>query len=222
MANGNADDQQKIRELLPVDLIAEVVETRYGKRQRATVPFWATTTISIVAILVTVGSTAVVIITDDRSRDRTKAVARLLETPSQIPSTTPALEPGPPDAQLPNTQGDRDDPARRADSDLDTRSYSSIRLLPGGSQYFTIAVPESGAYVINAQGVGDFDPVITLYRVEGAGLYPIASNDDAEEGLPASSLRIQLNNNIIYQLEVRELLGNPGTVGVSLREARTE
>ena len=59
----------------------------------------------------------------------------------------------------------------------------SVTLLPNGSLHFTIVVPQGG-YVMNAEGAEDFDPVIHRYRLEGAELHLVASNDDAGNEWP--------------------------------------
>ena len=215
MANGAGNGMQSAQQTIPLDLIVEVVEARYSARQTATTRWWATITISAIAVLVTIASTTVVLLFQNASVDQAKALTRLQEVPVRVPAATPLELPA---SGSPNVEpSEQVGPEQVAPfSDLTPRSFSSNQLLRDGAAYFTIAVPR-GTYVINAEGAGEFDPFISLYRMQGAELHPVASNDDGGEGRNAR-LVVELMQNTVYQLVVRELLGNPGTVGVSLRE----
>ena len=196
MANGGGNGLQTTQQTIPLDLIVEVVEARYSARQTATARWWATITISAIAVLATVASTIVVILFQNASEDQAKALTRLQEIPVSVPATR--LDPESPVPGSGSARSEEDSAEQVAPfSDLTPRSYSSNQLLRDGTAYFTIAVPQ-GTYVINAEGVGGFDPFISLYRMQGAELHPIASNDDGGEGQDAR-LIVELLENTVYQ-----------------------
>ena len=219
----SGDELQRLRETSPQDylnLIVEVVEARYVKRRQAL--FYRRLTIAVTAILGLLGVTAPFAVkfwdkrmdkrVDKRVEIQTVRIAKVGERLGEIPTPLSRTARTPTPLEPMSTHVSLD-----ADSELDTKSYSKVTLAPDASWHFSIAVPE-GVYEIDTKGLEEFDPVIKLYRIEKGELHLVASNDDVEPGTKDAGITIQLEQKNNYQLEVQELVGNPGSAEVYLRK----
>ena len=201
MASNENDDVQNAGGTIPLNLIVEVVEARYARRQTATIRWWATMTVSIIAVLLTIASTGLALWYERSRRDDAKRAVWLRELPSATAGQ----------------QGDASTPAVQETSSSTLTATTPILVTLGrdSRQHYRIR-DSDGVYVIETDALEDIDPILDLYRVDSAELHLVASNDDGGEGLNAR-LVVQLTQGIEYLLEVRELFGNPGRVQVSLR-----
>ena len=222
MANGADDTLKKLRETTPPDypaylsLVAEVVEARMAKRRQAL--FYKRLTIVVTVIM---GVLALALPQGDKylkkwvtkqNEKQNVVIAKARERSGEIP--TPLSPTARTPIPLEPTSTDLDP---NADSKLNPKSASRVALKTNESWNFSITVQE-GVYEIDTKGLEQFDPVIKLFRIENSELHLVASNDDVEEGTKDAGLTIKLEGGTDYQLEVRELLGNPGAAEVYLRK----
>lgn len=91
----------------------------------------------------------------------------------------------------------------------------TITIERDDSEIFRI-VGVQGTRVITANAEGDFDPIIDLYRIDSGGASNLIASDDDGNGDLNSRIIAILNRADTYELQVRELFGDPGSVTVSL------
>ena len=132
------------------------------------------------------------------------------------------------------SEGYSDEAVKRLVRNLDTATpiatpVTADRLEAGNTvernladnEVWRLLIPADSAagnrrYRIEAIGVGDFDPVIGLYRVtEQTRPSLLAFNDDFEDSVN-SRIFVQLQGPVEYELRVHEFSGRPGQVMVSL------
>lgn len=202
MASNEHDDVQSVGGTIPLNLLVEVVEARYARRQTATMRWWATIWVSIFALFLTIAGMAFAWWYEESRLDDAKRSARLRE----LPSPTAVEQPDASQSAAEETMS----------STLTPQASIPVALGPDSRQYYSIQ-NEDGVYAIETDALQDIDPIIDLYRVDSTELHLVASNDDGGEGLNAR-LVVRLTASVRYLLEVRELFGNPGRVQVSLRK----
>ena len=211
------DLENRVRALQPLDLLAELVETRYRERQKTTMRWWTVTTISIASLAVALIETTGFLANKQEHMDTVKSIATLSVRPGLSGPTPSVVSPDPdPEAVQPEPTTPEETTVSSPYSTLTLNSLSALTLIPNTSWRYRIDVPQ-GRYVIDADAAGDIDPIIELYRVDGTQLDLIAVNDDGGDGLD-SRIVIDLLEDTVYELVVREVYGRPGSMGVTLRD----
>ena len=176
-----------------LDLVVEVVETRYRERRKQDRRWWAVMVVTVLTAYVAAGAFYVTMVNEDVSRAEAEAAEanRRLDTPEQeLRAPTQTVESGKPI----RVEVRRDERAR-----------------------YTIVNVQEGRYVIQAIAISDdFDPLLYLYERIGERIVTVASDDDG--GPELNSLIVaDLNAGGIYEVAVLEVVGDPGSVELSVQ-----
>ena len=107
----------------------------------------------------------------------------------------------------------------RAADDLIPDQPRTVRLESGEFPRLRLSGLRDGTYAIDAAaGSESFDPVLHLYRLVGARLVAIASDDDGGAKYRDSRIVASLTGSETYLVGVQEYSGGSGSVTLSVRE----
>ena len=93
----------------------------------------------------------------------------------------------------------------------------TVQLAADDLKEFTFRVDTVGSYDITARGEEYFDPVVNLYHLDGDAFHRVATDDDSAGNLGSRICRTLQTG--VYVLLVREIVGWPGKVTVSVNKS---
>ena len=179
-----------------LDLVVEVVESRYQKRRVQDRRWWIGIIVAGFTLYAAAGALYYSIIEDSIGRVEAEAETanRRLDTPEQTtPPSANVIQPG---------------SAQEVDLGLDERAR------------YLLDIQETATYRLDAIAATDSDPVLYLYQQEGGTLVTVRSDDDGGDGLNSRIVET-LSNSAIYYIEVEDLFGEPGSFTLSVALANT-
>ena len=194
---------EEARKYAPLDLLAEVVESRYQERRKQDRRWW----ISIVVAVFTayVGTGALYVTTVERNINAIERIADRAEVEASVANRR--LDTPQQAALLPSVET------------LQPGASRSILIGPDERMRFQLSVSGLGnrTYIIDAAADnGGVDPVLYLYEQTGGRIVTIASDDDGGGNLNSRIVE-NLDENRTYFVEVEEISGRSGSLRLSIQ-----
>ena len=202
-----SDPQHTPTPTLSLELIVELAHARTLASMKRDRRWMATTLITLTTALVSVGVFVIDQIAERRADTFQDGFAEQLRRNAKAPAdlAEAAFDQGPNTSVLPS----------------EVRVGDSIDLTLGRNEQRLVRLAglQSGRYEVTAIGHANFDPMLVLMRDGRAS----ESNDDIETGRNLNSqIRFAAIPDLSYHAFVDEIVGTPGRVTLSLREATTD